>query len=264
MRKLGKQPASRDDGDIRFSVVKAATTQTLPTPPARFGHAGMYGGVRWQMLGNGPDDSVQPGFQGAGDCVFAGAAHETMETNRLAGRDVTITGANAIADYAAVTGYRVGDDSTDQGTDVRTALKYRQKTGIVDAHGKRHRIGAYVSLTPGDWAELRQAVWLFAAVGIGVEFPDSADEQFANGEPWDVVPDAKVVGGHYIPAMGFSGAHTAGIVSWGRRVSMTEAFYEAYADEAWAVVFPEELVRGKTERGFGLVALNAALAQLGR
>lgn len=261
-RKLGKKPATRDDRDIRFGAVLAPAAMSLPQPPARFGHAGMYRGDGWGMMGNGPDDTVAPGFQGAGDCVFAGAAHETMETNRLAGRTVTFTGANAISDYSAVTGYRVGDDSTDRGTDVRNALNYRRKTGVVDAHGNRHKIGAYVALTPGDWAELRQAVYLFAAVGVGVEFPDSADEQFANGEPWDVVPGASIVGGHYIPAMGFSGLHTAGIISWGRRVSMTEAFYSSYCDEAFALVFPEELRNGKTERGMDLAALNATLAQL--
>jgi hypothetical protein len=103
------------------------------------------------MLGNGPDDSVQKGFKGAGDCVFAGAGHETILWNALAGITVPITGKENISDYSAVTGYVIGDDSTDQGTDVRTALLYRQKTGILDSNGKRHKIGPFLAL---DWKKL--------------------------------------------------------------------------------------------------------------
>ena len=63
------------------------------------------------------------------------------------------TGANAIEDYSAVTGYDPktpldadGNNPTDLGTNTRDGLNYRQKTGLIDTAGKRHRIGAYVSL----------------------------------------------------------------------------------------------------------------------
>ena len=56
-----------------FQVPEAA-----PAPyPDEFGHEKIEG-HEWQMLGNGPDDSVQPGFEGAGDCVWAGACEETI------------------------------------------------------------------------------------------------------------------------------------------------------------------------------------------
>jgi hypothetical protein len=45
---------------------------------------------------------------------------------------------------------------------------------------------------------------------------------------------------------------------------MTRPFYEMYNDETWAIVFPEELRDGKTERGLDLTALNAALQALPR
>jgi hypothetical protein len=252
MLPLGKKPATEDRRDIRLKALLEQTGQPLPTPPHRFGHANLYSGDAWGMMGN----------DRYGDCVFAGAAHETMLTNHLARRTVTFTDQAVLSDYSAVTGFNPADPSSDQGTDVRDALKYRQKTGIVDANGARHKIGAYVALTPGDWDELMQAVYVFAAVGVGVEFPDSAMDQFNQGEPWDVVDGAKIEGGHYIPCMGRSSAGIGGVVTWARRQSATRAFYEKYADEAWAIVFPEELRAGKTERGFDLAGLNAALAQL--
>lgn len=256
--KLGKKPFVPDARDIRFSVVRAAVT--LPTPPAHFGHGLMF--KDWLMLGNGPDDTVVPGFQGAGDCVFAGAAHETMETNKLAGHTVKFDGKAVISDYSAVTGYVVGDDATDNGTEVRQALKYRQKVGVVDAKGVRHKIGAYVSINPKSWDELMQAAYVFSAVGIGFEFPDTAMTQFGQRMPWDVVPGATIEGGHYVPVLGRSSLNIGGAITWARRQGMTRSFYETYNDEAWAIVYPEELKNGKTERGMDLAALNAALLAL--
>lgn len=264
MRHLGKLPATEDTRDITFKAIKAG--QTLPTPPANFGHGQIYHDGQapddWQMNGNGPDDSVAPGFQGARDCVFACGAHTTRETNRIAGKIVTITGKQSISDYSSVTGYRIGDDNTDQGTDMRVALKYRQKTGLLDADGNRHKIGAYVALTPGDLDEFFQACYVFSAVELGFEFQQAQDTQFDEGDVWDYVPGSPNAGGHAIPGFG---RHTkrGGVVSWAKHLWITPAFYENLVDEAYAIVYPEEIKNGKTnERGFDLTQLTSALADL--
>lgn len=246
--KLGKKPATRDDRDIRFAAVAAGAT--LPVPPSRFGHGTLYGD--WQMLGN---DQV-------GDCVFAGAAHETMLTNRLAGRTISFDDTHVLRDYSAVTGYDPSDPSTDQGTDVRQALSYRRRIGVADEHATRHKIGAYVSIHPNDFDELMQACYVFSAVGIGFRFPDSAMEQFDHGEPWDVVDSATIEGGHYVPVVGRASRNVGTCVTWGRRQTFTRAFYQELNDEAWAIVYPEELRAGRTERGMNLAQLQQALAAL--
>lgn len=261
--RLGKLPATPDARDITFKAIR--TGQTLPTPPANFGHGTIYhdgenSRTDWDMNANGPDDTVEPGFQGAGDCVFACGAHTTRETNKLAGKTVMITGKESIADYSAVTGYRIGDDSTDNGTDMRVALKYRQKTGLLDAAGNRHRIGAYVALTPGDLDEFFQACYVFSAVEFGFEFQKAQDDQFESGV-WDYVPGSPNEGGHAIPGFG---RHTGrgGVVSWAKHLWITPAFYTNLVDESYAIVYPEELKNGKTERGMNLTQLTTALAEL--
>lgn len=246
--RLGKKPASRDRRDIKFAAI--AQQQRLPPPPSRFGHGTLF--KDWLMLGN---DQV-------GDCVFAGAGHETMLTNRLAGRTVTFDDTHVLRDYSAVTGYNPSDPNTDQGTDVRTALGYRRLIGVSDERGNRHKIGAYVSIDPNDFDLLMQAVFVFAAVGMGFNFPDSAMEQFDHGEPWDVVEGANVEGGHYVPVVGRASKNVGTCVTWGRRQTFTRDFYEAYNDEAWAIVYPEELRAGHTERGMDLTQLNTALKAL--
>jgi hypothetical protein len=60
---LGKQPSAPKPRDLQWSAL-AASVQ-LPAAPVRFGHANLF--QDWWMLGNGPDGTVAPGFQGAGD-----------------------------------------------------------------------------------------------------------------------------------------------------------------------------------------------------
>ena len=74
--KLGKKAATYDKRDLLFAQYR--TTEALPSHPKHFGHEKLVGASAWQMLGNGPDNTVSSGFKGAGDCVFAGGDHETM------------------------------------------------------------------------------------------------------------------------------------------------------------------------------------------
>ena len=256
--RLGKAAPSYDHRDLKFRDF--LVPERLPTPPAQFGFGTLY--QDWGMLGNGPDDSVEPGFQGAGDCVFAGACHETMLWNREAGHPVTFTGANTISDYSAVTGYVIDDPNSDQGTNVRTALGYRRSTGVIDSGGQRHTIGAYVALEPGNWEELIQAAYVLLAVGIGLEFPSSAMDQFNNGQIWSVVPGSQVEGGHYVSVTGRRTADDIGLITWGRRQGMTRSFYTKYCDEAWGIITLEELKNGRNVRGFDYPGLQSALNQL--
>jgi hypothetical protein len=258
---LGKQPAAPRPTDFAWSAL--AGDVKLPTVPSRFGHANMF--TDWWMLGNGPDDTVEPGFQGAGDCVWAGAAHEHRLINKLVRHlDLQFTGRNVIDDYSAATGYVLDDPSTDQGSDVHAALDYRRKTGIGDRSGARHKIGAYVALDPKNWDHLREAVYIFGAVGIGFRFPNSAWKQFDAGVPWDVVADdGGVEGGHYVPVMGAPTADKVGVVTWGKRQEMTRAFYERYNDESWVYITPEELNgSGEGLHGFDIQKLNRFLSAL--
>lgn len=257
MLMLGKKDATYDHRDLQFAHYR--TGAPLPPHPAQFGHETLVGSD-WQMLGNGPDNTVLAGFQGAGDCVFAGGAHETMLWTLEAGSPATFTGANAISDYSAVTGYDPKNPNSDQGTDVRTALKYRQDTGLIDSKGVRHKIGAYVALEPGNTDHLLEALYLFGAVGIGIQFPNSAMDQFNKGKPWSVTHGAKIEGGHYIPLV--ANRVNLECVTWGKVQQVTLQFYKKYCDEAWGILDPEMLKAGKSIDGFDLAGLQADLTAL--
>lgn len=262
-RLLGKRPFVEDSRD--FKAAQFLDTAVLPKPPANFGHGLIYKDgedpvADWDMNGNGPDDTVEAGFQGAGDCVWACAAHTTRMAAKVRRHHVTITGRESIADYSAATGYVIGDDQTDQGTDMREAMKYRQRTGILDAAGNRHKIGAYASIRL-DWDSIIQAAYVFDAVEIGFNFQAAQDQQFDAGV-WDYVPGSPVEGGHAIPLFGRKSGR-AGVVSWAKHLWVTPAFVAHLVDEAWAIVYPESLnAKGVNDRGLNVDALNAALAAL--
>ena len=104
------------------------------------------------------------------------------------------------------------------------------------------------------------ALYLFGIVGIGIEFPDSAMDQFNAGKPWSVVPGPKPREGHYIPLVAYR-QHLE-CVTWGRVQSMTTEFFKKYCDEAWAILSPEMLRADKSPEGFNLAQLQKDLAAL--
>ncbi len=246
--KLGKAPATVDPRDIQFKAVAPSTA--LPVPPVKFGYGTIY--KDWSMLGN---DEY-------GDCVWAGFAHQVMGWNKLCGHPVSFTAKSVLSDYSAATGFDPNDPNSDQGTNVSEAVKYWQNPGVVDANGRRHKIGAYVWLTPGSYSELMQACFIFEYVGIGFRVQQAQMDQFDEGKPWDYVPGSPEIGGHYVVPTGRSSLADNGLITWGRRQSFTRAFYENQCDEAVVMVTQEELLNGVNRRGFNLTQLNQALNSL--
>jgi len=196
-----------------------------------------------------------------GCCVWAGAAHESMLWTREAGALATYTEANVLAAYAAVTGFNPAIGAHDDGTDMLAACKYRQRTGIPDAKGTRHKIGAYLALDVGDVEQLHAAAYLFDGVGIGVQFPREWMDRFNAGRTWATVRNPHIDGGHYVSAV-CRHRNFTGVVSWGRVVWLTDAGYRQFNDETYAYLAPEKLRGGVDMQGLDLATLRTDLARL--
>lgn len=248
MLKLGKTPGRA--GAVKLKLKDYLDTSALPTPPAQFGHEQTFAAKAWGMLGN---DEY-------GDCVWAGAAHETMLWNKEAAATVAFDSKHVLSDYSKVTGFNPDDTNSDQGTDMQKAASYRRKTGVIDAHGKRHKVAAYLAITPGDIKEHLAALYLFGTVGIGIEFPGSAMDQFNQGKIWDVVNGASIEGGHYIPLVAMRDYLVC--VTWGQLQELTPTFFMTYNDESLVYLSEEMLEAGKSPEGFNAAQLKADLAKL--
>ena len=97
-------------------------------------------------------------------------------------------------------------------------------------------------------------------VGIGILFPQSAMEQFNNGEVWDIVPNSPIEGGHYVPLV--AKRDNIMCVTWGAKQGMTEEFFQRYNDESVVYLSPEMFVNRKSPEGFDYDQLLSDLQHL--
>jgi hypothetical protein len=244
--RFGKKPAD-PARQPKLKFAKYAIPAILPVPPAEFGYE--------EYL---PADSGVLGNDAYGDCVLAGADHETMLWAGIGGAKPAFSAATALADYAALTGFNPNDPSTDQGTDMQAAAAYRRKTGVIDRAGKRHQIGGYVGLERGNLDEHKVATFLFAAVGIGLIVSDTQIGQFERGEPWDGALGSNP-GPHYVSMISFRGGYLL-VVTWGGIQKVSPEFFFSNNDESLAYLSTEAMKDGKSIQGFDLVQLTADLA----
>lgn len=217
--KLGKLAARMNSVNLKLAAY-LDTSVVLAHIPAAFGHDSLV--PSFDVLGN--DDVA--------DCVFAGAAHETVLWCKESGEDVTFTAASVLSDYTAITGYDPNDPATDRGADMQVVASYRRRIGVVDSTGRRHKVGGYVALTPGDPDQLAAAAYIFGSVGVGLRIPDYAMTEFDEGNPWSVrhgVPE--IVGGQYVSVTGRNDNGNFRVITWGKVQEMTPGFYRRYCDE---------------------------------
>jgi len=202
------------EGSIKFKFRDYLEETQLPVLPRQFGHVGnrppVPGG--WGMMGNDQH----------GDCVMAGAAHETMlyalATRRPVPRFSTAT---VVRQYLTLTGG--GDD----GLDAVVAANWRRKTGIADDTGTIHKIEAYALIT--EPSDLFMATYLFGAAGIGVCLPDNADWYFGRGHAWsDTRQEPNKAHGHYMAVFGRNSAGNIVLGTWGNLQAATVPWIERY------------------------------------
>lgn len=246
--RLGKHPPVVDERTLRFG--KYLTPQ-LPAPPASVTN---YDKVpSWPMYDN---DQY-------GDCTCAAAGHMIQNWTASAGTEVTPPDQTVLAFYEHFVG---SPPPPDAGCDMLSVLRYWRRAGL-----GQDKITAFASLELQSQPQAQTAVYLFGSLYIGVALPDFAVAQGANwlDIPW-VVPAGGAVGdaapnssnGHCIPAVGYD-AEQLWIVTWGALKSMGWDFYNAYADEAFAVLSQDFIESsGVAPEGFDLNALKADLSTL--
>ena len=248
--KLGKSAARHDP---RTLLLASYVTPSLPSPPAAFDLTQKV--TAWGMMDN---DQI-------GDCTCAAAGHLIMEWTANAGKKmVTPTDKQIVAAYSAVTGYNPTTGANDDGAVEIDVLNYWRQSGIAG-----HKIGAYMALEPKNHAHIMDSVYIFEGCYIGVELPKSAQAQTQNHQPWSVPPGGPTGdgqpgswGGHAIPVVAYD-AHGVTVVTWGSLQRMTWSFWEAYCDEAYAIL-SKDYLNGKKQapQGFSLAQLQADLADL--
>lgn len=278
--KLGKKDPVHHPEDLRWADLRLSLKAAglLPAVPAVFGHGETY--QDWLMLGNGPSmpgEPPQPAsykepWEGCGDCVWASAAHEVMESLTDAGQPPAAVAKLfdtevVVGEYAKVTGYDPQTGEGDNGTEVRERLVHMQENGILDTAGTLHKIGQFVELEPGNLQHLLEALYFFEGLPLGVQLQKAQMEAFNSAEQsgstpvWTYVAGSEGLGGHCIPMVGRPDGEHFAALSWGRRLLLTPTFLEKQCDEAWAYVSQDRInkVTGTSYVGVNETQLEAYL-----
>ena len=202
-----------------------------------------------------------------GDCVIAAGYHIVGVETGNAGNLFVATNAQITADYSAIGGYVPGDESTDQGCNISTALGYWQSRGF--ANGTK--ILGWLAVDATNVTEIQQAMYLFENLDFGMALPDKWISPFpsGNGFTWDVAGSPDDNNGHSI--MGF-GYNTSGVLvdSWGLKGTLTYKAAAEYAiakngGELYVLITPDQLAKGasKAPNGFAWSDLIADFDALG-
>lgn len=129
-----------------------------------------------------------------------------------------------------------GENPTDNGWTCGDALAYLKYTGMAG-----HKIAAYGQVGYTDHAKVMLCLDEFGYGSVGVNLPQSALDQFSQGEQagavpvWSVSGSSVIVGGHCIVACGYT--QTGPVIwTWGAHVQVTWQWWDTYVSEFWPVI----------------------------
>jgi len=244
---LGKLAPKVNKKTLMFSKYLRGTPP--PIPPVKLWREYKVDQSNWGMYGN---DTI-------GDCTCAEVAHMLMLVTAHTGSIVVPPTADVIAMYSAITGYDPATGANDNGAAISDVLNYWQTTGL-----SGHKILGWVQMDQTNLTAVKQAIYLFGGVDLGVNLPNSAMDQTNANETWDVVADdGGIDGGHSIPLFGYGSVGT-NCVTWGQRQEMTWEWFSKYCDECYAVITQDWINKasGLAVNMLNIEELNADLQEL--
>ena len=193
------------------------------------------------------------------DCTCAGAAHMVQCWTLNTGNEITIPTKDIIKAYSDVSGYDPKTKKHDDGANMLDLLNHWRKVGVGG-----HKILAYATVDHRNTQLVRDAIYLFGGIYVGIQLPKS----IAGQHIWDVPATGlkgagrvNSLGGHAVAVLDYDNEGVT-CITWGKQKKMTWAFWKAYVEESYAVLSPEFLKKKKTPAGFDLVQLEQDLMNI--
>lgn len=159
--------------------------------------------------------------------------------------------AQVVDEYFKLTG------GEDEGLAEADVLREWQRAGLWGA-----QIAAYAPVSPHKLLEQHQAIAFYGGLYMGIECPQSAQEQFSNGEDWTYVEGSAIEGGHCVVGLGYGPNGGIHVATWGGIAVLEASFLAHYMDECW-VVLPHQFIEAKKDQlGLNLSQLQADLRRV--
>jgi len=237
----GRQPPKRAPA----LQLRDYLTGAVPAHPAAVDYLARLG--NWQMLGN---DQF-------GDCVSVTGANTRRLVTAVLSSEYYWTLDQVYAFYATQNpGF---PPSPDQGMDIQTALEYLVSSGGPDGV----KALGFAAVDHTNVAEVQAAIAIFGSVWTGINVQQAQQDQFGAGQPWDWVPGSPIDGGHSVVTGGYgpAGAGALGgderFITWAAETSFTDRYWANGVEEAWVVIWPEQLGSQEFLAGVNLTAFAA-------
>lgn len=237
--KLGRAPQRVDERTAKFATY---TTTALPAAPSK---------IAW---GTHVPTFPMYGNDRLGDCTCATVGHQAQVWTSMNGEIWTPTEQEVLDLYWAT-------GSEDTGRVEIDVLNYWRNVGF----GQRQdKIAGYMQVNTRNFAEVKQAIWLFGGLYIGIALPITAQNQSV----WKLVSNAGTDaqpgswGGHAVNVTAYNSSYIT-VATWGMRMRMSWGFWNKYVDEAYAVLSPDWATGAKAApSGFNFGQLQTDLAAL--
>ena len=185
-----------------------------------------------------------------GDCVVAGHIHLTQAlTHETNSKYVLPSDAAIQTEYFNLTG------GQDTGLVESTFLQTAKNSPILGS-----QIDTFGIIDHTNIAEVKSSIYTFGGAFLGVNLPQSAQNQFPG--TWTVVPGSPIEGGHCIVAIGYD-TQFVYIVTWGKVIRCTWEWFTTYCDEAYAIIYTEEVQKNRGPlKQLDITRLRADIASL--
>lgn len=236
--KLGKHAPRNDKRTLMFCDY----VDVSKLPPVKQQVDWTSGIKDWGMMRN---DEI-------GDCTCAGIAHSIQVWTAANKNEITVADSDVIKAYSDISGYNPQTGENDNGANELDVLNYWRNVGI-----NGHKLGAYAKLNTHNIQHVKISSDIFGVNYLGIALPNTAQGQ----EVWDVVNnggDDSIPGswgGHCVIMVGFNVTGPL-IITWGKVMQMTWAFWLAYCDEAYALFSNDWMNNDKSPEG-----INSQLLQ---
>lgn len=249
-RMLGKLPAVPD----RQLKLLSDVTMALPPPPVWIDWTTKLDVTR---LGTMLNTKI-------GCCTISAMGHAIQVWTANDSPSMVTVSDTVIGDrYRDACGWVPGRHSTDNVGGVETKVLNHWLRNPLDGHV----IEAAAAIEPGNNGSMRDAIWLFGGVYVGIGLPLSARSQTiwsvpqggttGDGRPWSW-------GGHAVFVCGYN-SRGVFCITWGQIKRMTWNFVATYMDEAYAILAKDWTgIDQMAPSGFNRAALISDLNSLRR
>ena len=164
----------------------------------------------------------------AHNCTIAGADHCTAAWNVIYSLDLPRLSESQLEQ----TYFRLGHNQ-DLGLPEQTVVAAWKRESAPTWFGYQITGGVQVANS-----SIKQVIATKGVAYLGVALPSVAEQQFAEGQPWSVVPGATIAGGHCVVGVGYVSQFLT-VVTWGKTQKVTWDWWQTYGFECWSLTVPQ-------------------------